>query len=108
MLTIGNVSRKGGRLVGDSMFDPSGKEWVRSKGSKVAASVPESSKNSGDTSFTNADIIKLVEAKLPDTAIISKIKSSSCNFDVSTDGLIKLKQANVSDVVVQAVLDCKH
>jgi hypothetical protein len=109
MLTFGNTApRKGGRLVGDSLFMPNGKECVRTKGPKLAVSVSEAGKNGGDTSFTNADIIKLVEAKLPDSAIISKIKFSACNFDVSTDGLIKLKQANVSDAVVQAVVDCKH
>jgi hypothetical protein len=55
-------------------------------GSKAPESASALSNNNGDTSFTNTDIAKLVEAKLPDSVIISKIKSSSCNFDVSTDG----------------------
>ena len=107
-LTTGTVSTKG-RTVGDSLFDASGKEWVRSSaGGNVPATPPAAKSGAGDTSFTNTDILKLVEAKLPDTVILSKIKSSSCNFDVSTDGLVKLKQANVSDSVVQAMMDCKR
>jgi hypothetical protein len=77
-------------------------------GSKGLVSASTPSKNSDDTRFSNTDVAKLVEAKLPDSVIISRIKSSSCNFDVSTDGLIKLKQANVSDSVVQAMVDCKR
>jgi hypothetical protein len=55
--------------------------------------------------LTNADVIKLVAAKLPDSIIIKKIKSSACNFDTGTDGLIKLKQAGVSDAVIQAMVE---
>ncbi len=96
------------RLAGDSMWDTSGKEWVkRASGETTEPSVAFASSKARDTSFTNADVIKLVEAKLPESVIISKIKSSSCNFDVSTDALIKLKSATASDAVVQAVVECK-
>jgi tetratricopeptide (TPR) repeat protein len=55
--------------------------------------------------LTNDDIIKLVQAKLPDSIVLAKIKSSSCDFDTSTDALIKLKGAGASDPVLQAILD---
>src|SRR6266436_3269520 len=55
--------------------------------------------------LTNDDIIKLVQAKLPDSVVIAKIKSSSCDFVTSTDALIKLKQAGASEPVLQAILD---
>jgi tetratricopeptide (TPR) repeat protein len=55
--------------------------------------------------LTNDDIIKLVQAKLPDSIVIAKIKSSSSEFDTSTEALIKLKQAGVSEPVLQAILD---
>jgi hypothetical protein len=55
--------------------------------------------------LTNDDIIKLVQIKLGDSLIITKIKSSACAFDTSTDGLVRLKQAGVSDAVLQAMLE---
>src|ERR1700722_10525042 len=60
---------------------------------------------SSPAGLTNDDIIKLVQAKLPDSVVIAKIKSSNCDFDTSTDALIKLKQAGVSDSVLQAIID---
>lgn len=56
-------------------------------------------------SLTNDDIIKLAKEKLPDSVILAKIKSSACDFDTSTDGLIKLKRAGISDAVLQAMVD---
>jgi tetratricopeptide (TPR) repeat protein len=55
--------------------------------------------------LTNDDIIKLVQAKLPDSVVITKIKSSSCDFDTTPDALINLKRAGVSDSVLQAIVD---
>jgi len=55
--------------------------------------------------LTNDDIIKLVQAKLPDSVVIAKIKSSSCDFVTGTDALIKLKQAGASESVLQTILD---
>jgi hypothetical protein len=57
--------------------------------------------------LTNEEIIKLVQAKLPDSVVLAKIKSSSCDFDTSTDALIKLKRAGVSDPVLQAIVDAR-
>ncbi len=53
----------------------------------------------------NDEIIKLALAKMPDSVVLAKIKSSTCEFDTSTDALIKLKQAGVSDAVLQAIVD---
>jgi len=55
--------------------------------------------------LTNDDIIKMVQVKLADSVVIAKIKSSDCAFDTSADALIKLKQAGVSDAVLQAMLE---
>ena len=54
--------------------------------------------------LTNETVVKMVNAKLGDTLIIGKIKSSKTNFDLSTDAIIKLKQAGVSDKVIEAML----
>jgi hypothetical protein len=56
---------------------------------------------------TNSDVVKMVKAKLGDTIIISTIKSSACNFDTSVNGMVKLKEASVSDGVIQAMRDAQ-
>jgi hypothetical protein len=59
----------------------------------------------GAAGLTNEDVVKMVQAKLGDSLIVTKIKSSPCKFDTSTDALIKLKQAGVSDAVMQAMAE---
>jgi hypothetical protein len=54
--------------------------------------------------LTNADVMKMVEAKLSDDLIISKIRASACSFDTSTDAILKLKSQGVSDAVIQAMV----
>jgi hypothetical protein len=54
--------------------------------------------------IANADVIRMIAAKLGDTVIVSAIESAPrTNFDVSVDGLIALKQAGASDVVIHAM-----
>jgi hypothetical protein len=53
--------------------------------------------------LTNDDIAKMLQAKLGDSVIVAHIKSSPCKFDTSTDALIKLKEAGVSDAVLAAM-----
>jgi hypothetical protein len=53
----------------------------------------------------NDDIIRLVQLKFGDSLVITKIKSSACAFDTSTDALVKLKAAGVSDAVLQSMLE---
>jgi hypothetical protein len=60
-----------------------------------------------DGALTNSDVVKLVRVKLADGIIISKIKSSACSFDTSVDALVKLKEAGVSDAVIQAMQDAQ-
>ncbi len=57
--------------------------------------------------MTNDEVISLTKAGLAGSIIIGKINSSATNFDMSTDALIKLKQAGVSDDVVGAMLAAK-
>jgi len=53
--------------------------------------------------LTNRDIMRMAQAKLADGIIVSKIKSSKCDFDTGVDALINLKQAGVSDAVIQVM-----
>lgn len=57
--------------------------------------------------MTNDEVISLVKAGLSGAVIINKIRTSKSNFDLSTDSLIKLKQAGVSDEIVTAMLEAK-
>jgi len=61
-----------------------------------------------DDVLTNNDIVKMARVKLGDAIIISKIKASPCNFDTSVDALVKLKEAGVSDAVIQAMHDAQE
>jgi hypothetical protein len=55
--------------------------------------------------MTNQDVIKLAQAKLGDDLIITKINQSRTKFDLSTDGMVKLKAAGVSDRVLAAMMN---
>ena len=54
--------------------------------------------------LTNETIMKLSKSKLPESVITQKINQSVCNFDVSVDELIKLKENSVSDDVINLMI----
>jgi len=55
--------------------------------------------------MTNEKVMTLVQAGLPASIIVNKIRTSKTNFNTSTDELIKLKQAHVPDDVINAMLN---
>src|SRR5664280_3396757 len=54
--------------------------------------------------LTNASITELKSMGLSDGPIITKIKISKCNFDTSVAALKQLKDAQVSDEIIQAMM----
>jgi hypothetical protein len=60
--------------------------------------------NSPPKPMTVDDVIKLSKAGLSDDVIIAQIKKRPQPFDLSTDQLIQLKSAHVSDRVIQAIM----
>ena len=54
--------------------------------------------------LNNDAVIKLVKAGLSDDLIVSTITAQAGSYDTSTDGLIALKTAGVSDKVVAAIV----
>ena len=62
---------------------------------------------SAQDTMTNDEVISLAKAGLNPTLIVGKIRTSKSDFDMSTDALIKLKQAGVSDEIVAAMLEAK-
>jgi hypothetical protein len=53
---------------------------------------------------TNQTIIDMVAAKLPTDVIITKIQTSSTEFDLSTGGLVALNRAGVPSEVIKAMM----
>jgi hypothetical protein len=47
--------------------------------------------------LTNADVLKLVEAKIAAEVVTEKIKASACDFDTSSEALRALRDAGVPD-----------
>lgn len=69
----------------------------------AAENVPGNSTNSL-TLLTNSDVIEMVKAGLDNEVIIAKIENSPVDFDVSTKGLIDLKNANVPSQIVSVMI----
>jgi hypothetical protein len=53
----------------------------------------------------NADVLALVRAALAPDVIITKIRSSACNFETTPDALAQLKAGGVPDAVILAMLN---
>ena len=58
-----------------------------------------------DEVLTNDAVISLIKAGLSTPIVVNKIQASKTNFVMSTDELIRLKQANVPDAIVAAMFD---
>ncbi len=54
--------------------------------------------------LTNADIIKMQSAGLSENIILASVNGQPAAYDTSTDGLLALKKAGVSDAVVAAMI----
>ena len=54
--------------------------------------------------LTNADVIKMVKAGVPESVVVSSIKSSPTRFDLSPDALIALHGAGLTQAEMDAVM----
>ena len=54
--------------------------------------------------LNNDSVIKMVKAGLTDDAIVATINANPGAYDASPDGLIALKQAGVSNKVIDAIV----
>jgi len=54
--------------------------------------------------LTNADIVQMQRARLSEEIILSKISSSTTDFDTETQDLILLKEAGVHDNIINAMV----
>ncbi len=58
-----------------------------------------------DAPLTNSDVVQLHKLGLSETTIISKIKTTKTNFDVSVNGLIELKRDSLPDAIINAIVE---
>ena len=54
--------------------------------------------------MTNADLVKLVQAGVPESAIVASIHSSVAAFDLSSDGIVALHKAGVTQGELEAAI----
>ena len=53
----------------------------------------------------NADVVKMTKAGLDEATVVAAVRGANpAEFDTSTDALIKLKEAGVSQTVIQAMI----
>lgn len=71
----------------------------------LAVLILNSSNAQKQETLTNYSIMSLVKKGLSSSVIVSKIKQSICNFDVSTDALVFLKDNSVTDDIVNAMIE---
>jgi hypothetical protein len=71
----------------------------------VAVAMPALAQSQADTLLTNADVVKMVKAGVPENVILRKVQMSGSNFVTSPDALIELKRQHVPDDVMAAMLD---
>ena len=61
--------------------------------------------SSSAETLTNDKVVTMVKAGLPASVIVNKIRASKTNFNTSTDELIRLKQENVAEEVINAMIN---
>lgn len=86
-------------LVIALVFPVSAQQTPAGAGTKPSASTAKSA------ALTVDDVLAMVGAGLSDDIVIAKLRKEDKAFDLSTDELIRLKKANVSDAVIQVMLN---
>lgn len=74
-------------------------------GSPQLAAPMQPNSNAGGELLTDDTIMSLVKFGLGPDTIVAKINASRGSYDTSTDALIRLKQANVPDAVIAAMVN---
>jgi hypothetical protein len=60
--------------------------------------------DSKQKTLTNADVITMLENKIPEGVILAKIQAAEANFDTSTRAIIKLNKKGASEALLNAML----
>jgi len=78
-------------------------EAGRASGASAASGV----ETADESLLSNKDVLEMVQARLSDQVIISKVRVTKCKFDTSPTALIQLKRSGASDAVVLAVTEAQ-
>ncbi|MFN0120238.1 MAG: hypothetical protein ACKV2V_07025 [Blastocatellia bacterium] len=73
--------------------------------SQQKAPAGSTTRRPGAGAMTNRDVMRLAQAKVGDDIIIARIRQSQTQFDLSTDALIRLKTAGVSEAVLKVMME---
>jgi hypothetical protein len=60
--------------------------------------------NPTNGALANAQIMKLIQARIPESVVLEKILAATNRFDTSTDALIALKKAGATDAELSAIM----
>jgi DNA-binding NtrC family response regulator len=78
------------------------------KGAAANAQLTAAVAQAADASLlSNRDVLDMVQAKLSDQIIVSKVRTAKCKFDTSPTALIQMKRSGASDAVVFAVTEAQ-
>ena len=55
--------------------------------------------------MTNQEVIRLVQAKISEDIVITKIQQSKTKFDTSVEGLVTLQKAGVSERIIKVMMN---
>lgn len=94
IVQVSNAPSSKLRISGNTMIESDGTVWEKQTDPQKPAAAIQ---------LTIDQIIKMVEAKLPDDIVITTIQKSNSKFDLTPEALIKLKTAGVSDAVIRAM-----
>ena len=71
----------------------------------LAIVVPSLGQTSLDRPLTNSDVVRMLNAGIPESVIVRKIQVSATNFVTTPEALINLKQQHVPDGLLEAIVD---
>jgi hypothetical protein len=72
--------------------------------SSTGAAAQSRPRKADEATLTNASVVKLIRAGFKEKTVVSIINSRPARFDLSTDGLVRLKQDGVPERVILAML----
>lgn len=71
----------------------------------MALALPSSAQRATESILTNADVVRMVQAGIPESLIVREIQMSNTRFVTTPNSLIELKHKGVPDSVLAAILD---
>jgi hypothetical protein len=58
--------------------------------------------------LTNNEVLTMLKAKLGNPIVVEKIRTSGCNYDMSVNALLMLKDKGANDDIIQAMQECQR